>query len=215
VAAAESRHSGAEVIVSSTSTVRHDVEASTTFPDAARKKKERKKEKKRKKSAASLGTVWLAASSRRKSVHFAVTNSHMAEEIENIQLYFLRCSQIEQICTSEWIELRRLTRSYYKQRRATNHQRMLLRAAINRGVRLVSSQQEVQHDLVEPGRVLQLRSVAGLLDDLQPSAPVQRPEEHGNVRTGQPISNGHPHLSEEKERERNWTACARKSSEYL
>ena len=56
---------------------------------------------------------------------------------------------------------------------------------LNRGVRLVSSQQEVQHELVEPGRVLQLRSVAGLLDDLQPSAPVQRPEEHRNVCTRQ------------------------------
>lgn len=59
-----------------------------------------------------------------------------------------------------------------------------MRAAINRGIRLVSGQQEVEHDLVEPSRVLHLRSVAGVLDHLHSSAPVQRPEEHGNVLQG-------------------------------
>lgn len=55
------------------------------------------------------------------------------------------------------------------------HLGKLLRATTNRGVRLVRSQQEVQHDLVEASRILQLRSVACLRYHLQPSGPVQSP----------------------------------------
>jgi hypothetical protein len=55
------------------------------------------------------------------------------------------------------------------------HLGKLLRATTNRRVRLVRSQQEVQHDLVEASRILQLRSVACLRYHLQPSGPVQSP----------------------------------------
>jgi hypothetical protein len=41
---------------------------------------------------------------------------------------------------------------------------------------LVSSQQEVQHDLVEPGRVLELWSMACFLYDLHSCFPIQRSE---------------------------------------
>lgn len=53
---------------------------------------------------------------------------------------------------------------------------MLLRAAVSRGgiIRLLSSQKEVQHDIVEPSRFLQLWSVACLLYDLNSGRPVQR-----------------------------------------
>ena len=94
-------------------------------------------------------------------------------------------SYIEQICTSEWSEAPNQVLL-----QSTNKAGLPIPNAsyceppLNRGIGLVSSQQEVQHDLVEPGRVLQLRSVAGLLHDLQPSAAVQRPEQHGNVGTG-------------------------------
>jgi len=51
----------------------------------------------------------------------------------------------------------------------------------------VRSQQEVQHDLVEASRILQLRSVACLLYDLQSSAPVQSPEETAMFAQDKPV----------------------------